>query len=276
MPKFFWSVITAIGSRVSKISFILAIGDFVYEFDSITIDYSKKLFMEVYYEALKGNDIVAATPAGNVEFPVSLFYYFYNKFRLSKGGSQTKLQRETFRIVSRRAINRVQTLGKSVPYRKVMYQNCGLGYKNLVYERTTKDKKNYRDKERKSRENLALDTLLMFTNAVQKVSMFLSMFFLIFTIGVGVYVVAVFFSVQQAADSSASQTIRFSLCSCLLLLYVPPNIKMKYQTLASKLARSAFSFCCCLFFRTAGRRPVCFADYRWLRQLLSMADGRSG
>lgn len=41
----------------------LAIGDFVYEFDSITIDYSKKLFMEVYYEALKGNDIVAATPA---------------------------------------------------------------------------------------------------------------------------------------------------------------------------------------------------------------------
>lgn len=178
----------------------LAIGDFVYEFDSIAIDYSKKFFMEVYYEALKGNDIVAATPAGNVEFPVSLFYYFYNKFRLSKGGGQTKLQRETFRIVSRRAINRVQTLGKSVPYRKVMYQNCGLGYKNLVYERTTKDKKNYRDKERKSRENLALDTLLMFTNAVQKVSMFLSMFFLIFTIGVGVYVVAVFFSGNKPVE----------------------------------------------------------------------------
>lgn len=180
----------------------LAIGDFVYEFDSIAIDYSKKKFMEVYFESLKGNDIVAATPAGNVEFPVSLFYYFYNKFRLSEG-EQTKLQRETFRIVSRRAINRVQTLGKSVPYRKVMYQNCGLGYKSLVYKRTIKDKKSYQDNERKSRENLAFDTVLMFTNAVQKISMFLSALFLIFTIGVGVYVVTVYFSGNKPVEGWA-------------------------------------------------------------------------
>ena len=39
----------------------IAIGDFVYEFDDIFVDYEPELIMEVYREMLCGNDIVAAS-----------------------------------------------------------------------------------------------------------------------------------------------------------------------------------------------------------------------
>ena len=179
----------------------LAIGDFVYEFDSLVLDYPKELFMEVYRESLKGNDVVAAAPEGKTELSATIFYGLYNKFRVSGKGEQ--LRRETFRIVSRRAINRVQTLGKFVPYRKVMYQNSGLGYKHLMYQKNDAATKNLSTREQKNKEELAFDTFLMFTNLVQKVSMAISILFFIFAIAVGVYVVCVYFSANKPVEGWA-------------------------------------------------------------------------
>lgn len=179
----------------------LAIGDFVYEFDTTNVDWPEKLFMDVYRASLQGDDIVAASPAGRTELSASVFYNLYNRFRLS--GKGEKLRRESFRIVSRRAINRVKTLGKSIPYRKVMYQNCGLGYRDLEYERVNSEKKNYQARERKNREKLAFDTFLMFTNIMQKISMILSAVFIIFTLGVGIYVVCVYFSASKPVEGWA-------------------------------------------------------------------------
>ena len=42
----------------------IAIGDFVYEFDDIFVDYDEKVIMDVYYKLLTGNDIVAASSKG--------------------------------------------------------------------------------------------------------------------------------------------------------------------------------------------------------------------
>lgn len=179
----------------------LAIGDFVYEFDSLVLDYPKETFMDVYYESLKGDDIVAAAPEGKTELSATVFYGLYNRFRISGKGEQ--LKRETFRIVSRRAINRVQTLGKFVPYRKVMYQNSGLGYKHAMYKKTNAEAKNFSSREKKNREELAFDTFLMFTNLVQKVSMAISILFFIFAIAVGVYVVCVYFSANKPVEGWA-------------------------------------------------------------------------
>jgi dolichol-phosphate mannosyltransferase len=184
----------------------LAIGDFIYEFDRIVIDYPSELFMDVYHEMLKGNDIVAASPEEKAEFPASLFYALYNRFRLS-GKDVEKLKRETFRLVSRRAVNRVQTLGKSIPYRKVMYQNCGLEYKSLMYQKTVQvnkgGKRRYQKNEMENREMLAFDTFLMFTNAVQKVAMAISILFLAFTLLTGLYVVIVYFSTNKPVEGWA-------------------------------------------------------------------------
>lgn len=179
----------------------LSIGDFVYEFDSLVLDYPKELFMDVYFASLKGDDIVAAAPEGKKEISSEIFYKLYNRFRNAGRGEQ--LRRETFRIVSRRAINRVQTLGKFVPYRKVMYQNSGLGYKHIVYKKTFNEMRNLSRKEQRSREDLAFDTLLMFTNLVQRVSMAISILFFIFAIAVGIYVVCVYFSANKPVEGWA-------------------------------------------------------------------------
>ena len=42
----------------------IAIGDFVYEFDDIFVDYEPEVIMEVYRRLLEGNDIVAASSRG--------------------------------------------------------------------------------------------------------------------------------------------------------------------------------------------------------------------
>ena len=51
-----------------------------------------------------------------------------------------KMQTESFRILSRRVINRIMGMSKTVPYRKALYAGCGLKTTNLKYEVTTHEK----------------------------------------------------------------------------------------------------------------------------------------
>jgi dolichol-phosphate mannosyltransferase len=106
----------------------LAIGDFVYEFDSTLMDYDTELIMEVYRRSLRGFDIVCA---GNKKrrFFSSSFYALFNRH----AGFQYKLNTETFRLLSRRAINRILTMSRTIPYRKALYANCGLKMDTVCY-----------------------------------------------------------------------------------------------------------------------------------------------
>lgn len=73
---------------------------------------------------------------------------------------------ESFRILSRRVINRVSSMNKSVPYRKAVYAQCGLKTDNITY--SVKNATNGADaiakEEKKYRGRLATDTLILFTN----------------------------------------------------------------------------------------------------------------
>ena len=100
----------------------IAIGDFVFEFDDIFVDYEPELLLTVYDKMLEGNDIVAASSKGKMRFSSRIFYALYN--RTSRGNG--KIGPETFRIVSRRAINRIKSMGQYIPYRKAVYSSCGL------------------------------------------------------------------------------------------------------------------------------------------------------
>ncbi|WP_144678096.1 glycosyltransferase [Desulfitobacterium sp. LBE] len=91
----------------------LSIGDFVYEFDTLSMEYDEELIMKVYFHALKGFDIVTAAPEKMRRLTSKLFYQLYNKY----SGSPYKLRSEAFRILSRRAINRVNAISKTNPYR---------------------------------------------------------------------------------------------------------------------------------------------------------------
>ena len=156
----------------------IAIGDFVYEFDHIVIDYDKKLIGDVYRKMLEGFDIVSATGLRKGRPTSRLFYSLFNKF--SK--SFAKIGPETFRIVSRRAINRIKTIGTHIPYRKAVYANCGLNMTTISYNVVSDPSGNNSKASFYERGELALDSFIYFTNIMERISAVLSGGFLIATV----------------------------------------------------------------------------------------------
>lgn len=148
----------------------LAVGDFLFEFDKCCLDFESSLIMEVYRKALEGYDVVAAAPQNDVPFTSRMFYAVYN----FSSRNRYQLRQERFRIISRRAINRVNQMNIYTPYRKAMYMNCGLKTETIVYNNKKLPKKERNREERGNRSNLALDTIIIFTDVLEKFSFMVS------------------------------------------------------------------------------------------------------
>ncbi len=167
----------------------LAIGDFIFEFDNTIWDFDKTDIMKVYYHSLKGYDIVKASPDRMRKMSSKIFYKFFEIFTQNT----YKMSTESFRILSRRAINRISSVNKTVPYRKVVYANSGLKVDEVKYLGKEVDNRILDKKERRYRFGLAIDTLLLFTNAgyrfaliMTMVMMLLSIFMIIYTVTINI------------------------------------------------------------------------------------------
>lgn len=174
----------------------IAIGDFVYEFDDIFIDYEPQTIMDVYRKLLEGYDIVSASSKGKLRLTSHLFYALYN--RSNRGGG--KIGPETFRLISRRAINRIKSMGQYIPYRKAVYKNCGLTSTTIDY--ASKDV-NVRVKNKTvavERTTLALDSFIYFTNVLEKVSAIICGGFLFVSIAMGIYIIIDFFNKTKPVE----------------------------------------------------------------------------
>ena len=174
----------------------IAIGDFVYEFDDVFVDYEPELLLKVYEKMLEGSDIVAASSRGKMRFTSKLFYSLYNATSRSKG----KIGPETFRIVSRRAINRIKSMGQYIPYRKAVYSNCGLKMSTLHYDSRDVKTRVKNKTVASERTSLALDSFIYFTNVLERVSMVICGFFLILTVAMGIYIISDFFNAYKPVE----------------------------------------------------------------------------
>lgn len=174
----------------------IAIGDFVYEFDDVFVDYEPELLLKVYEKMLEGSDIVAASSRGKMRFTSKLFYSLYNATSRSKG----KIGPETFRIVSRRAINRIKSMGQYIPYRKAVYSNCGLKMSTLYYDSKDVTARVKNKTVASERTSLALDSFIYFTNVLERVSMIICGFFLILTVAMGIYIISDFFNAHKPVE----------------------------------------------------------------------------
>ena len=174
----------------------IAIGDFVFEFDDIFVDYEPEMIMKTYEKLMEGNDIVAARSKGKVRFSSRVFYALYNSTSRTKG----KIGPETFRVVSRRAINRIKSMGQYIPYRKAVYMNCGLKTATLEYESRDREARVKNKIVTSERTSLALDSFIYFTNVLERVSMILCGVFLIFSVGMGIYLIIDAFNGQKLAE----------------------------------------------------------------------------
>lgn len=174
----------------------MAIGDFVYEFDDINPDYPAQLIRDVYDRLLSGYDIVSASCKGKIKWTSRMFYLFYNM----TSNSRNRIGQETFRILSRRAINRVMSMGQYIPYRKAVYMNCGLKTDTLYYESAGGTGRHKNKTDRNERTSLAIDSFIYFTNVLERISLVISGAFLLFTLGVVVYIVGSIFSASKPVE----------------------------------------------------------------------------
>ena len=174
----------------------LAIGDFVYEMDSVHRDYTPSLLMDVYCRALEGYDIVSAFPQGTGKLTSRLFYKLYNRFSTNRYALKT----ERFRILSRRAINRIHSLSKTIPYRKALYVNCGLVQDSIAYvpQRGMHDHFQSLDGDY-LRYRIALDALIIFTDIGYKVALALSLGMMLGSVAIALYVTFVFLTEQPVS-----------------------------------------------------------------------------
>lgn len=174
----------------------IAIGDFVYEFDDVFVDYEPELLLKVYEKMLEGSDIVAASSRGKLRFTSKIFYSLYNATSRSKG----KIGPETFRIVSRRAINRIKSMGQYIPYRKAVYSNCGLKMSTIHYDSKDVTARVKNKTVASERTSLALDSFIYFTNVLERISMVICGFFLILTVAMGIYIISDFFNAHKPVE----------------------------------------------------------------------------
>lgn len=219
----------------------LAIGDFVFEFDSIIMDYDKSEIMKVYRRSLEGYDIVSASPNKKQKFTSRAFYYIFERFT----NLSYKMHTESFRILSRRVINRISSMNKSTPYRKAVYANCGLKTETIVYQ--IRRRKNetiaaHTDGlERKYRRNLAVDTLILFTEVGYQFSITMTVLMMAMAIFMIVYSIITYF-ISNPVEGWTTTILFFSVV--FFGLFGVLTIIIKYLQLLIDLVfkRKRYSF----------------------------------
>ncbi|AQR97828.1 glycosyltransferase [Clostridium saccharoperbutylacetonicum] len=206
-----------------------AIGDFVFEFDSVYMDYESDLVMQIYRRSLEGYDIVSATPKNIKNYTSKLFYTIFNRYSSNKYNLRT----EKFRVLSRRAINRVDSISKTNPYRKAIYATCGMKIDYISYDNRVDADMAENKQEGIGREKLAIDSLILFTDIAYKMSLVLSIIMILFTISTGVYTILVYFSQDKPVAGWAP--IMGLISAGLFGVFLILTLIIKYLDLILKL-----------------------------------------
>jgi len=214
----------------------LSIGDFVFEFDNTVLDYDSAQIMKVYRRSLEGYDIVSASPDRRQRLSSRLFYRVFDYFTRLPYDMNT----ESFRVLSRRVINRIGSMNKAVFYRKAVYANCGLKTDNMVYPAKSLSSNTDRA-ENRYRKRLAVDSLILFTDLGYKFSV--SMTFLMIFVALFMLVYSIVIYLTRNPVAGWTTTILF-LSVAFLGLFGILTIVIKYLQLLLELVfkRKQYNF----------------------------------
>lgn len=198
----------------------MAIGDFVFEFDSMQLVYPGEMIDKAYDASLSQSaDIVVVAPSKNRNLFSTVFYKL---FRLS-GSFGDKLQTSVFRLLSRRAINRVHSVTPTMPYRKAAYIASGLKVETLHFEGAAGS---FKENLRFSR---AMDSLVLYTEMGYKISLGISVLMLLLMVGSMGYTAFLYFS--GAPLQEGWTTTMMLLTGGFFGVFVLLSIVMKYLSL---------------------------------------------
>lgn len=152
----------------------LAIGDFVFEFDNTILNFDPEEVMKVYFRSLTGYDIVTASPDKSEAISSKLFYKVFKAF----SDTHYEMSTESFRVLSRRVINRIADMNRNIPYRKVIYANSGLKIDNIKY-RIVNNNYSTEDRINNYRISLAVESLILFTDFGYRLSSIMTVMMMI-------------------------------------------------------------------------------------------------
>lgn len=197
-----------------------AIGDYVYEFDSAEAPWPADCIGAAYDAALQGSDIVSVCP-DRQRVTSQWFYRLFN----ANSHSAYKLRTDAFRLVSRRAINRVHAVSEKLPYRKAAYAASGLKMTDLVYEGAA-------PRRAQGRMGLAVDSLALYTDAGYKLSLGLTGAMLLLTLFELVYTVVIYFNGRPIEGWTTTMLV---LTVGFLGLFALFAVALKYLSLILEL-----------------------------------------
>lgn len=201
----------------------IAIGDFVYEFDTMEMPYPEEMITKAYDACLTGNDIVSVAPNRNRGLVSSAFYHIFN----STSQSKYKLHTDAFRLLSRRAINRIHAISSSVAYRKAAYAASGLKIHTLTFEGGVQNIKEH------LRTHRAVDSLALYTDAGFKVSLMITLFMLILMLASLTYTVIIYLNGVRPVPGWTS--LMLLLTGGFFGIFAIFSIILKYLTLIVEL-----------------------------------------
>lgn len=205
----------------------LSIGDFVYEFDYLSLSYPPNLLIDIYNKALSGYDIVSAVPSKASRAGSRLFYSIFNR----TAHMQYLLRTESFRILSRRGINRIHSMSKIIVYRKASYANCGLAMDFIMYD-NTEIRSNTDKLSLYSQKKTALDALILYTDVAYNFSVGFSVLMMFFSLFIGAYTVYTYIMGRPVAGWTTTMLF-LSVAFCGLFLGL--TVLTKYMSLAIRL-----------------------------------------
>lgn len=159
-----------------------AIGDFVFEFDSIRTKFDPALIWQAYQKSLTGFDVVSVCP-NHMRLSSRMFYWLFNRF----SNSRYELETDVFRLVSRRAINRVHAISSNLAYRKAAYAASGLACASIHFDGKAV-------LEEDARVDKAMDSLALYTNAGYKISLAISVVMMVLTMVALVYTIVIWWT----------------------------------------------------------------------------------
>lgn len=185
----------------------ISIGDFVFEFDNPVADYDFEEIIKVYKHSLKGYDIVSAAPDVRERLDSRIFYSLFRRYSQNR----LRLWTERFRVLSRRAVNRINNSYTSIRYRKAVYYNIGL--KTYIHKYTPNKSIALEGRlNTKARLSQALNYLMIFTNIVPKISIFMAIMMLFFSIAVFCYTVFIYLAYDRVVEGWTTTMLFLSVC----------------------------------------------------------------
>lgn len=181
-----------------------SMGDFVFELESLNIDFEMELLYEMFKTATgKGFDIVAAA-SGQAGWKSRMFYKLLNRVSYLN----LSLSTESVRLVTRRALNAMLNLKERVRYRKALYELTGYSKTLVHYEPINKIVG-----RKVNRENigLAIDALVSFSHFGLRAAHLLTVVFFLFSLFMGGYALYNYYFNQSVVEGWTTLMILMSL-----------------------------------------------------------------